>query len=63
MTESENELKNVEMKAYLTHVILNIRGKYNRPKSRELALAVTKLQEAIFWIEEAENQANLSTMD
>lgn len=42
----------IQMRDALADMIRDIQGPDKRPPSRELALAVTKLQEARMWIDE-----------
>ena len=37
----------------ILHIIKELRGKDNKPASRAVALAITKLEEARFWLGEA----------
>ena len=37
----------------ILHIIKGLRGKDNKPASRAVALAITKLEEARFWLGEA----------
>jgi hypothetical protein len=51
------------LRTILGEVIKALRGKDGRPKSRERAIVVTKLQEACFWLVEdmAQEPPNLLT--
>ena len=37
----------------ILHIIKELRGKDNKPSSRAVALAITKLEEARFWLGES----------